>query len=555
MPPIHQPASIEDWIANVIRELKHTDSPIAEVLWQRLLTASQRLHYERGGDNWDVTGPSSSHTPYVVPLASHVSTHAILTTGDAVGEKLDPPSQAGEPYRMAGIPDGLGAYDNANGTFTVLMNHEIGADDGVERAHGSKGAFVSKLVVDKETLKVLDADDLVQRVYTYDTESGQYQLGTTAFARLCSASLGENSAFYDAATQEGYNGLIYLTGEEVGVTETNPEGGRAFAHLATGSLEGTSYELAAFGNAAWENLVAHAHTGEKTVVIAVDDSTPGQVYLYAGEKQASGTPIERAGLEGGALYGIQVLNASGQAAHEDRQTGFGAESTRFNLAAVGDMTGKNGAELEAASDANQVTEFLRPEDGEWDTVDPDRFYFVTTDRFNEDKLDGSDDNDGADDGRTRLWSLTFDDVTQPEQGGTIEMLLDGTGPYQMFDNITVNSRGQVLLQEDPGGNNYNAKIWQYDPQTDDLKLLAQHDPERFGDIGKEPTPPFNNNEESSGIIDVTGIVGQPGKDVYLLDVQAHYSVDDPELVQGGQLLAMQVDVIGQATQASDHHFI
>ena len=29
-----------------------------------------------------------------------------------------------------------------------------------------------------------------------------------------------------------------------------------------------------------------------------------------------------------------------------------------------------------------MIEFLRPEDGAWDTQDPNRFYFVTTDRFN-----------------------------------------------------------------------------------------------------------------------------------------------------------------------------
>ncbi len=27
---------------------------------------------------------------------------------------------------MVGIPDGLGAFDNHDGTFTVLMNHELG---------------------------------------------------------------------------------------------------------------------------------------------------------------------------------------------------------------------------------------------------------------------------------------------------------------------------------------------------------------------------------------------------------------------------------------------
>ena len=39
-----------------------------------------------------------------------VVTKSILTVGDAVGS-----------YRMVGVPDGLGAFDNGDGTFTVLL--------------------------------------------------------------------------------------------------------------------------------------------------------------------------------------------------------------------------------------------------------------------------------------------------------------------------------------------------------------------------------------------------------------------------------------------------
>jgi hypothetical protein len=46
---------------------------------------------------------------------------------------------------MAGTPDGLGAYDNGDGTFTVLMNHEFGAATSVARSHGNtSGSFVSR---------------------------------------------------------------------------------------------------------------------------------------------------------------------------------------------------------------------------------------------------------------------------------------------------------------------------------------------------------------------------------------------------------------------------
>jgi hypothetical protein len=44
------------------------------------------------------------------------------------------------------------------------------------------------------------------------------------------------------------------------------------------------------------------------------------------------------------------------------------------------------------------------------------------------------------------------------------------------------------------------------------------------------------DEESSGVISVASILGRGW---YLADVQAHYT-KDPELVEGGQLLALHV---------------
>jgi len=57
-------------------------------------------------------GPSTGVAPYLQPMVPGVKITSILTTGEFVGA-----------YKMGGIPDGLGAYDNGNGTFTVLMNH------------------------------------------------------------------------------------------------------------------------------------------------------------------------------------------------------------------------------------------------------------------------------------------------------------------------------------------------------------------------------------------------------------------------------------------------
>lgn len=211
----------------------------------------------------------------------------------------------------------------------------------------------------------------------------------------------------------------------------------------------------------------------------------------------------------------------------------------------GDVSGLTGAQLENLSDSRGGTQFLRPEDGSWDPNNPSDYYFVTTDRYDQVK-----DGVGATVGRSRLYRLHFTDITQPELGGTIEAVLDGTEAGNMFDNITVDTHGRVLLQEDVGGQAHNGKLWMYEIATDRLVLLAQHDPVRFGDLVDAdnnqatppvitpPTAPFNNDEESSGIIDVSSILG-PGK--YLLDIQAHYGIGG-ELVEGGQLVMMEVPV-------------
>ena len=44
----------------------------------------------------------------------------------------------------------------------------------------------------------------------------------------------------------------------------------------------------------------------------------------------------------------------------------------------------------------------------------------------------------------------------------MEMLLDGTEGQKMMDNVTINNRGQIIIQEDPGNQPHIAKIWLYD---------------------------------------------------------------------------------------------
>ncbi|MBA2338891.1 MAG: hypothetical protein H0V88_00725, partial [Pyrinomonadaceae bacterium] len=255
-------------------------------------------------------GPSSSRSPYVVPTIPGVITESILTVGDSVNNKPD-----GTPYRMVRIPDGLGAFDNNDGTFSVLINHEIPEGLGAVREHGANTSFVSRWVIRKSDLTVLNGDDLVEQVATWDPVTSSFNplAQGVRMGRLCSADLPPASAFFNATTNLGFSdGRIYMNGEEVG-----PEG-RAFGHVVNGSSDGDTYELPYLGKFSWENSVAHPATGDKTVVMGMDDGAGGQVYLYLGDKTNAGNPVERAGLNNGNLYGIRVSGV----VLEDRNNGI-----------------------------------------------------------------------------------------------------------------------------------------------------------------------------------------------------------------------------------------
>jgi hypothetical protein len=426
------------------------------------------------GASFASTGPSSSDAPYVVPSKPGVVAKSLLSVGDSV-----------DGYRMVGIPDGLGAYDNGDGTFTLLMNHELRRTLGITRAHGAKGAFVSKWTIDKETLEVKKGEDLIQNLHLTS--------GPTAIERLCSADLPSYSAFFNADTGNGYDGRIFTDGEET-------SGGRAFAHVASGPEAGESYQLPALGAGEWENIVANGSTGDKTVVVGTEDATPGEVIVYQGQKQSTGTAADKAGLTNGAPKAVAVDGVGLESSPNGIPSG-----THFSLANPDSGTG-----------------FLRPEDAAWDVENPNVLYFVTT---------------NAIDAPSRLYRLTFDDAGNPAQGGTIDMLLDGSEGQRMLDNITVSHRGQLILQEDPGNNARLARVYRYYPESDKLVEVAHHDAGLFTSTTPAGPDFITQDEESSGVIDVSGILGDGW---FLLDDQVHKAVSDPELVERGQLLALHV---------------
>lgn len=452
---------------------------------------------------------TSSEPPYVLPAHSSTLIRSLMTTGDAVNYK----AHTAIPYRMAGTPDGLGAFDNdgpgANvedrGTFTLLMAHEFQPTAGIPRDHGLAGSFISKWIIDKKTLKVIKGEDLIKTVHVWDNATQSYVPATAGFTRFCSGDLPALSAFYNKKTGLGYKGRIFMNGEETSNV------GRAFAHF----MDGNSFELPALGKFAWENAVANPATGNKTIVAGTDDGTGGQVYIFAGDKAASPDSLVAAGLNTGILYGIKLNGVS----VENDATSF--SSGAFTTVSLGNVKGLTGPELESASQAAGVTSFARPEDSCWDPSNPNDLYFCTTASFS---------------GISRLWKLSFSDASRPDLGGTATVILDSSRGPKMMDNLTISPNGTILIQEDIGSQAPLGKIWRYSIKTGALDQVAAFDPVLFDPAITGNSEFLTSDEEASGIIPMDDILGEGW---FLFDAQAHYA-QPGELVEGGQLLAMKL---------------
>ncbi len=483
------------------------------------------------------TGPSTTTAPYLVPAAGW-SVTSLLTAGNSVGG-----------YTMGGLPDGLGAFDNGDNTFTVLMNHEwasnatgtvgvgAAAPTNPQAAHTQNpgatvgGSYVSQWVVDKSTLQVISGKDLITQTYAWDKalqQSSSIANLTTTFSRFCSADLPMASALFNSATGLGSTAKIFMNGEEGSAT------GWVQATVVDGASAGSSYTLGKFNLATnsatststavggWENILLNPFAQDKTVAIGTNDGGTGimnnSLSVYVGTKTNTGSEVDKAGLTNGTMKFINVAgfaDALGTTTEEianttTRTTGI-LDGTAFTL-----------------SDTSATT-FSRPEDGAW-SADGSKFWFVTTDQLDRTEITGQ-----AQIGGSRLWELTFSNVADPELGGTIRKLLDGTEGQNMLDNMTVSADGTTLiLQEDTGGAPHNASVWSYDLAGDSLTKIFTHDAALFGTVsaGAVVVGSVTNDEESSGVIDMSAILGY---DSYLMVTQNHAKNVNPLVVEGGQL--------------------
>ena len=437
--------------------------------------------------------------------------------------------------------------------MTVLANHELGNTSGTVRGSGAIGAFVSKWVINTSTWQVISGGDLVTspaNQLMWNTTSLTWAQPSTpyAVARLCSADLPSAAALWDSSTSYGYDGRVFLNGEETGVE------GKAFAWIVTGTEAGKMYELPHLGKNSWENALARSSYGVspgaanllQTAVALTDDSTPGEVFLYLGTKTNSGNAVQKAGLTNGQVYGIKVNSATSYTGAVTVENATGINGT-FLLAPVFTnitIAAKTGAEFQAAATTAGTTQFARPEDAHW--LDHDSLIFATT---------GATVNSIS--VSSKIYQLDFNsDATNGilTTGGNIKVLVNSanlTGKdgakAQTFDNLTVGDDGLLYIQEDPGNNAYVAKHWVVNPLAGSQSAIEASAVQIFESDRSRFTTGATQyqtlDEEHSGIIDITSIVndGINGSKWFLVATQNHATATGASaatLVEGGQFIAL-----------------
>jgi len=245
-----------------------------------------------------------------------------LTSGDKVGSTT-----------WAGTPDGMGAYKNADGTVSILVNHELSASDEfvarTTRAFGGYGSFISKVTYDATAKKVTKIEEAIQTVswYNYDKATyGDTPVGPDAAAidtfgtpnhaavinRLCSAYLSPAGSLVgktsedvevtstvkkkvktpvtnkagDVVLKKGKPTYKYVDTDVAVVTTASVKkgfDGPVFLSGEEGSDEsrvfgldpvtGNAIQLPRLGLAAWENInvAPSSATGDRTIAIMSED--------------------------------------------------------------------------------------------------------------------------------------------------------------------------------------------------------------------------------------------------------------------------------------------
>lgn len=476
----------------------------------------------------------TSIKPYVVPTAgSPYEIVPILSVGDRVPETSD----AAKDYQMVGIPDGLGAQRNDDGTITLFMNHELG--HGVLSQSTIPGPIERGTFISKYTLASNGSVLSGERAYDtiVDGEKGitlpapTTANSTPSFARFCSGAL--------AGIPEGFDRPIYFAGEEsTGAATFDGKGG-----LQVVVIDNVLYTLPKLGRFSWENALPRPFQGNEVVIMCMEDgpSTPdSQLWMYVGKKEhrSAADVLERNGLNNGKLYAFRSKNLA-----KNSEAAFTTGSITGEWVEIPNVETLTDVQLEAAADAVNAFGFVRTEDGTWSKTSRKDYFFCTTGSLYTAPGAAAPANKLG-----RIYHLELN-PGNPLKDAKLTVLVNadqviaaGGDTAVSPDNMDVN--GDYLMVNEDGtaesrpvmaAKSRDGSVWRF--PLSDIRATTGQRVAQLNPPGRDGIAVGPGIWETSGIIDASKLFG---RDTWIMDVQAHppTTAPAPNTVEDGQLVIM-----------------
>ncbi|MGH2657625.1 MAG: hypothetical protein ACRDIZ_13190 [Actinomycetota bacterium] len=460
--------------------------------------------------------PDCDEDDFLLSLDVTGTLQHVICSGDTLGG-----------FEFPGIPDGIGIAPGADeSTINVFVNHEESdvpfPATGVNAQADFQDSSVSKVTLDAGTGELLAAEVALP--------------ASAGFMRLCSSFM--------AGPDEGFSRYTYLTGEETNdvvavepgapygadpSVAPNRQGGLNLVLDAEPDGDGDFAAVPGMGRHNHENTVPVPGGWNQLALLSTDDTftaTTSQLYLYLANHE------RHIWQDKGSLWGFQVTRDDGvpvdpfdpfNGANDYLDLEAGEEfQGRFirvpKEIAMGTTAERPQDALENWSNANNVFQFVRLEDLDYDRSNPRVVYIAdtgasgvvpnpATGRMHRPGGVAGQANNGS------IFRMEFD-AKNPRKVDSLTLLHDAdsqvTAPgepnMRQPDNMGV-SQNSLMIQEDTSGPPVNSRIWRFNFATEAWDVVAT----------------VNENDwESSGIVDASGWLWDG---TWIVDVQGHGNDD------------------------------
>jgi hypothetical protein len=447
-------------------------------------------------------GHPNPATAFVTPLGGAIVV-PLINSGDVFD---------GETFE--GIPDGLGIVPVGNGKKFIDIYVAF------EQSHVPFGGFAD---FEDSSVQVARLDLKTQQLVSLE----EVLPASDGYIRFCSAFM--------AGPEQGFDNYTFFVNEESNDVITVPAGApygadpsvtpyrQAGYSVWIDTKTGASKPIPGMGRHNHENTVIIPGGWDDIVSLSGDDtfSAPSsQLYMY---NAANPGALKQ---DKGSLWAFQVTGVDGvpladpedpfNNANDYLEIVAGVDYQGHFIAVPDDVAdGTTGARpqtaLEDWSNANNVFQFVRVEDVDYDPDNPRDVYFADTgtngliESETTGRLIRSVGADGAVTSLGRIFKMVLseDDPTEVDSFSIFADSADATSAFANPDNLDISSQS-MMVQEDSSSAN---DVWMYSFGT--------------GDWTKVASTNQGGGAETSGIVDASAWLGDGW---WVLDVQSHFNL-------------------------------